>query len=498
MACISRGFVLGCWLLMIGLSGKLTAQSIGTMETNDTLKNIDAYLNRLVLEKNFSGALLIVKGTNKALSKGYGWANREQKIPFTPGTLASIGSITKAFTAAAILKLVEKKKLALNDPLRKFFPKIPDDKAGITIHQLLTHSSGFSEFLKNDGGDYAVIKTQVFLDRIFAEPLVFKPGSKAVYTNIGMSLLAILVEQISKMDYEAFLKKELFDPVGIRRISYAYPLLPSDTVAQGYDHGSNWGTHQDHFKQSGNGVYWNLKGNGGLEASLNDLYLWINAITQHKVLSAKTIEKMFSPLVQEEGYGGRSFFGYGCNVQQSRRNTKMIDNGGSNNIYFARLVRLPQENVIFYLVTNNNDISAERVLPNVTQLYFQGKITDDAVEKSRRLQSPLAEKIYQLIVTAKETDLGVALKKTNIEVDDDMILLEVGQKLIEERKLQNALTLYSFYTQAFPKIIVAWNDLGDVYRNLDNTEKAIYCYRQALTINPENPRAKRNLQQLGQ
>lgn len=498
MARISKGFILGCLLLTFGLYGQLTAQSVGTMVANDTLKSIDAYLNRLVQEKNFSGALLIVKGTDKVLSKGYGWANREQKIPFTPGTLASMGSITKAFTAAAILKLVEKNKLALNDSLKKFFPKIPKDKAGITIHQLLTHSSGFVDFLKNDGGDYAVIKTQAYLERIFAEPLAFQPGSKAVYTNIGMSLLAILVEQISKMDYEAFLKKELFDPVGIRRISYAYPQLPSDTVAQGYDHGNKWGTHQDHFKQSGNGVYWNLKGNGGLETSLNDLYLWVNAITQHKVLSAKTIEKMFSPLVQEEGYGGRSFFGYGCNVQQSRRNTKMIDNGGSNGIYFARLLRFPQENVIFYLVTNNNDISAERVMPNITQLYFQGKITDDAVDKGRRLQSPLAEKIYQWIVADKETDLAAALKKANVEVDDDMILLEVGQKLIEERKLQNALTLYNYYTQTFPKIIVAWNDLGDVYRNLDNKEKAIACYRQALKINPENPRAKRNLQQLGQ
>lgn len=158
---------------------------------NDTCKTIDKYLSQLATERNFSGGLLIIKEGKKIFSKGYGWANKEKNIPFTPSTLASMGSITKAFTAAAIMKLTEQGKLSVNDSLKKFFPNVPPDKANITIHQLLTHSSGFHEFLKEDGGDYEKINTEEFLKRAFSEPLSFKPGEKAVYTNVGMSILEL-------------------------------------------------------------------------------------------------------------------------------------------------------------------------------------------------------------------------------------------------------------------------------------------------------------------
>jgi CubicO group peptidase (beta-lactamase class C family) len=129
---------------------------------NDTCKLIDSYLENLAAEKNFSGGLLIIKDGKKIFCKGYGWADKEKKVLFTSTTLASMGSITKAFTAAAIMKLIEQNKLSVDDPLKKFFPTIPADKANITIHQLLTHSSGFHEFLQNDGGDFEKIDTKEF------------------------------------------------------------------------------------------------------------------------------------------------------------------------------------------------------------------------------------------------------------------------------------------------------------------------------------------------
>ena len=347
----------------------------------DTIQIIDSYLINLVAEKNFSGGLLIIKDGRKFFSGGYGWADKENKIPFTASTLASIGSITKAFTAAAVMKLVEQNKISTDDHLSKFFPGIPSDKASITIHQLLTHSSGFHEFLKEDGGDYEKVEREEFLKRAFSEPLAFSPGEKAVYTNVGMSILAILIEQVSGLDYEQFLKLYFFDPIGIKNAGYHYPPLKSDTIAIGYQNGIPWGTHQQHFEKAGGGPYWNLKGNGGLEVSLNDMFLWANSFTFHTILKESTIQKMFTPYIKEEGYDGRSSFGYGCNISQSRRNTKMIDNGGSNGIYFARLIRLPEEGLVFYMITNESSINTNMVLPNITQLYFQGSISQDATGK---------------------------------------------------------------------------------------------------------------------
>ena len=164
--------------------------------------------------------------------------------------------------------------------------------------------------------------------------------------------------------------------------------------------------------RAGGGPYWNLKGNGGLEASLNDMSLWANSFTNKTILKESTIEAMFKPHILEEGYDGQSYFGYGCNISKSRRNTKMIDNGGSNGIYFARLIRLPEEGLVFYMVTNESTINTNKVLPNVTQLYFKGVIEQDALAQSK-FENPMSKQIYDIMEMPSTMDLDKELQKSN-------------------------------------------------------------------------------------
>jgi CubicO group peptidase (beta-lactamase class C family) len=464
---------------------------------NDTCRLINGYLEDLEKNSNFSGGLLIIRKGEKIFSKGYGWADKENKIPFTSATLASMGSITKSFTAVAILKLWEKDKIELTDPLKKFFPTVPPDKANITIHQLLTHSSGFTEFLENDQGDYEKIGTRKYLHRAFTQPLAFAPGSQSIYTNVGMSILGIIIEKISGLTYEAFLQKEILNPVGIKNIGYQYPVRKGVQIAHGYQKGVDWGTHQGHFKKAGGGPYWNLKANGGLEASLDEMYLWIKAISTHQILSIATTEKMFYPHVVEAGTDSFYYFGYGCNISTSRRNTKVIDNGGSNGIYFARILRLPEEEVEFYMVTNESSIGTNRVLPNITQLYFYGKIMQDALQPEGQFESPQAKELYDLIINKGVANLQADIQTSGLVINDDMILLEVGQALTDEQKITEAIGLYEYYIRLFPNIIIAHNNLGDLYKNQGNKTRAIECYKNALQIAPNNERAKTELKNLG-
>jgi len=176
-----------CSMTSLANAHQTTSNSNGIVSNNDTCIKIDNYLTGLQNEKHFSGGLLIIKNGEEIFSKGYGLADKENKIPFTRSTLASMGSITKAFTAAAIMKLMEQGKLSVDDPLKTFFPNVPTDKQHITIHQLLTHSAGFQEFLKNDQGDYEKIEKDEFLKKAFSESLIFKPGEKAIYSNVGVS-----------------------------------------------------------------------------------------------------------------------------------------------------------------------------------------------------------------------------------------------------------------------------------------------------------------------
>ena len=311
-----------------------------------------------------------------------------------------------------------------------------------------------------------------------------------------MSILAIIIEQVSGIDYERFLKDELFEPMGIKNIGYHFPVSKDDTIAVGYQNWKAWGTHQQHFEQAGGGSFWNLKGNGGMEVSLNDMFLWANGITNHRILSESSIQQMFTPQIQEEGYNGKSWFRYGCNISKSPRNTKMIDNGGSNGIYFARMIRLPPEGLTFYMVTNESNVNTNMVLPNITQLWFQGAITQDALNMQTNFENPLSKWVYDLLLKPSVTDLGADLAKEKLTIDDDMVLLEVGQSLMQENKTDKAFILYKYYTKTFPKIVVAWNDLGDIFLIQNKKDEAIKCYQEALKIRPGNPRAKESLDRL--
>jgi len=213
-----------------------------------------------------------------------------------------------------------------------------------------------------------------------------------------MSMLGIIIEKVSGMSYEAFLKQNLFEPNEIHGIAYHCADANNENIADRFQNGKDWGTIPQHIVAVGNEPYWNLKANDGLEASLNDTFLWANAFTYHNILNDSTIQEMCTAQIVEEGYNGQSFFGNGCNISQSRRNTKMIDNGGSNQIYFARLFRLPQEGLVFYIVTNKSSINANMVLPNVTQFYFTGIIEQDTLTLKPKFENAGAEHIYTILV----------------------------------------------------------------------------------------------------
>jgi tetratricopeptide (TPR) repeat protein len=170
---------------------------------------------------------------------------------------------------------------------------------------------------------------------------------------------------------------------------------------------------------------------------------------------------MFTPYIQEEGYNGESAFGYGCNV------TKI-----------------------------ESSINTNMVLPNVSQLYFFGKISQDAILTQPKFENEISKHIYEILDKPATNDLKSELDKENLKINDDMILLDVGQVLIKEKKTDKALILYQYYTATFPNIVVAWNDLGDIYLMKHNKEEAIKCYKQALQIRPGNPRAKESLEKL--
>ncbi|MGH7597255.1 MAG: serine hydrolase domain-containing protein, partial [bacterium] len=176
---------------------------------------LDQYMTRLA-KFGFSGAMLVAQKGKIILHKGYGWADMARGIPITNATVFDIASLTKQFTAAAILKLEVQNRLKIGDRLSKFLSNVPKDKAGITLHHLLAHTAGLPAELAHEDN----FTRERFIAAVLRAPLKTRPGQKYSYSNLGYTLLAAIIEMVSGQSYETFLAKELFEPAGMRHTGF--------------------------------------------------------------------------------------------------------------------------------------------------------------------------------------------------------------------------------------------------------------------------------------
>jgi CubicO group peptidase (beta-lactamase class C family) len=199
-------------------SGTVTAGALG------------AEIDRWLKAADFHGNHLLASNGVVLFRKGYGNSDREKGVPYDVATVFSIGSITKQFTAAAILKLEMQGKLHVEDTLVKHLSGVPEDKRGITLHQLLTHTSGLeSDF----ADDFDSVGRDEYVGRILASKLRSKPGETYFYANSGHSLLGAIIETVSGKPYEHFLRENLFLPAGMKETGYRLPGWDLQRIAVG-------------------------------------------------------------------------------------------------------------------------------------------------------------------------------------------------------------------------------------------------------------------------
>lgn len=364
---------------------------------------INEYMKRS--EANgFSGALLIAKDGHIILSEGYGLADRAKNTPVTPKTVFTIGSITKQFTAAAILKLQEQGKLDVNDPITKYFKDVPADKAGITLHHLLTHTAGFPGAI---GDDFAPVTRDEFIQLAMKTELKHKQGELYEYSNVGYSLLGAIIEIVTGESYEVFLNEYLFTPAGMKNTGYKMPKWNPEDIAHGYRGDTDWGTLLDK-PWADDGPYWHLRANGGILSTMEDMYLWHLALLSDKVLTKKSKQALFTPYVKE-GKGADSYYGYGWAIFETPRGTKLIAHNGGNMIFAADFRRYVDEDVVILIASNTAGNSGIRISPDIARIVFgydyrlpPEKIERPTVEQLK--QSELGNRALALLDIYASTD----------------------------------------------------------------------------------------------
>jgi CubicO group peptidase (beta-lactamase class C family) len=347
--------VLALALIACGASG--VAQTAGDVVRGEVGARVDQYLSQLV-PYGYSGAVLIAKDGAVILRKAYGFADRERKQPYATDMVSCIGSVTKQFTAAAILKLEMEGRLSVSDPVAKYLPGVPPDKAAITIHQLLTHTAGFAGDL--GGSDEEPIERDALVAKVLAAPLASKPGERFEYSNEGYSLAAAIVERVSGTGYETYLREHVLLPAGLKDTGYLAPQWPLSRLPIGYTaEGKPWGrVYKNGWLADGPG--WYLRGNGGIHSSLDDLYRWHLALAGTTVLSADAVKKFQTGHVPS--MGGEQY-AYGWGVQTTRRGTKVITHNGGNGFFFTDFRRYVDEGVVIIAMTNQPSIPATQLAP---------------------------------------------------------------------------------------------------------------------------------------
>ena len=260
-------------------------------EEKDIGLKIEEYMVR-VESSGFSGAILVAKDGEIIISRGYGLADRNKNLPVSNGIVFTIGSITKQFTGAAILKLQMMKKLEVTDPITKYFDNVPEDKRGITIHHLLTHTAGFPGGI---GHDFDPITRDAFIKLAMGTKLNREPGEEYEYSNVGFSLAGAIIEIVTKKSYEQFLNEVLFTPAGMKKTGYLIPGWHDDELAHGYRGDQDWGTIKDHpWAEDGPG--WHLRANGGILSTVGDMYKWHCALEGESILSKEVTKDGDSPV----------------------------------------------------------------------------------------------------------------------------------------------------------------------------------------------------------
>lgn len=334
-------------LLLIPLS--LAAQKNYT-------QSLDAYMQAQVNVKHFSGSVLVMSHNKVLLEKGYGMADMEWNIPNSPQSKFRIGSITKQFTAAAILQLEEQGKLSIDDKLSKYIPGYPKGDS-VTIRMLLNHTSGIANYTAQpefeNVGRLSLSKDSM-ISFFKNKPYDFSPGSKWSYTNSGFFLLGYILEKVSGQSYNDYLRQHIFDKIGMANsgIDKLDTILP--LRARGYKQENNRMMNADFISME-----WPFSA-GVIYSTVGDLYKWDRALYNNSVISEASRKKMFTP--------GMSNYGFGILIDSFENHPRIWHNGGIPG-FLSNLSRYINDDVCI-VVLSNNESNADLVSNALAKIVF--------------------------------------------------------------------------------------------------------------------------------
>ncbi len=430
----------------------------------------------------FNGSVLVAEKGKVIYKKGFGLADMEWNIPNQPDTKYRLGSITKQFTAMLIMQLVEQGKLKLDVPISTYLPEYPKKNGDvITIHHLLTHSSGipnmtsFPGFFNNISRNYY---SPAQLVNLFADStLQFKPGEKYDYSNSGYILLGYIIEKVTGKSYEQVLQEKIFTPLSMNNTGYDHygPLLKNR--ANGYDLNGRRYVNASFIDMS---VPYAA---GALYSTVEDLYLWNQALYGNQLLRTENMKLLFTKHILS---GGSFYYGYGWGIGEiplgnSTERIETIGHGGGVNGFITQITRIPSDKSFIVLLNNTGGAPLNEMTSAIAAIIYEKSYGNP----KRSVAYSLADRIDKegipaaLVYYSKIKDsIGYYLNESEMN--------RTGYEFLQSGKVKEAAEIFKLNALSFPKSANTFDSYGEALMALGNKTEAIENYKKSIKLNPGN------------
>jgi CubicO group peptidase (beta-lactamase class C family) len=439
--------------------------------------------------RQFNGSALVAEN-GKIIYKGaYGQANMEWNIPNTPDTRFRLGSITKQFTATIILQLVEQGKIKLDAKLSDYLPDYRKDTGEkVTIHHLLTHTSGIPSYTGQPGFFQNVsrnpYKVDEFVKKYASGDLEFEPGSKFRYNNSGYFLLGAIIERVTGKPYEQVLKQNIFDPLGMKNTGYDHYATIIAKRASGYIKTPDGYLNAPYLDMS---IPYAA---GSLYSTVEDLYLWDQALYTDKVLSAQSKALMYKPFLEDYAYG---WVVTNASFKQNDQPVQVITHDGGINGFTTTIVRFPKEKNLIVMLDNTNSEYLNRLSDSIGKIIYNQPYDLPKMSIIPVLSKTIAEKGIEAGI-AQYRDLKV--KQAALYDFAEPELNRLGYQLLQSGKQREAIEVFKLNVEAYPQSFNTYDSLAEAYMAINERELARQNYKKSLELNPNNTSAVEALKRL--
>ena len=458
--------------------------SFGSASAQDKARQIDELMSLYHKYQQFNGSVLVAENGQVIYKKGFGLANMEWNIPNESDTKFRLGSITKQFTATLILQLVEQGKIKLDGKLSDYLDDYRKDTGSkVTIHNLLSHTSGIPNYTAQPGffegvsrNPYAV---NAFVKKYASGDLEFEPGSRFNYSNSGYFLLGAIIEKVTGKPYEQVLKENIFEPLGMKNSGYDHYDAIISKRASGYIRTPRGYQTAPYLDMS---IPYAA---GSLYSTVEDLFLWDQALYGDKILSAKSKELMFTPNLSEYGYG---FAIRKASLGPDKKIVvPIVSHDGGINGFNTSIVRLVGTKRLIVLLDNTSQGQyLGRIADGITNILY------DQPHDIAKLG--IGETLFSTII---EKDVATAIARyrelkssKSAEYDfSEPELNTLGYRLLQAKRTRDAIEIFKLNVEAYPGGFNTYDSLGEAYLRNGDKELAIANYKKSLELNPKNKSA---------